>query len=160
MTNRAERRAQSRKSRAETETPDALSRTNPSLFVRVSRVVGTNPVAAAMGKARLVRLARDFRLRLYALEDGQNVQDEVMLAAEVLATAARLREVQSVPAGVVGGALSALVQCSQRGFVWRSRDAVAVEFGLMHAVDALTAASPREVRDAWLHIRQGGARST
>lgn len=129
-------------------------------FRRVSRGVGMNPVAQAVARDRMAKEAREFRLRLYALEDGQRVPGDVMLAAEVLATAVRLRELQGLPFGVMAGALSALAQCSERGFVWRARDAVAVELGLMHAVDALTAASPRAVRDAWLHVHQGGARST
>jgi hypothetical protein len=121
----------------------------------VPKVVATNPVAAAVARASMIRLSRDLRINLYLLRDGERVPALVTDIATLLAVAIRLQEARGRTEGipVMAGGMSALTQCSERGFAWRTRDAVAVELALDIAAKVAATASPREARDAWAHVR-------
>jgi hypothetical protein len=130
----------------------------PQLVRVVPKQVALNPVATAVARDNMVRLARDVRLTLYGLRDRQRVPELAQEVATLLAVAIRLQEARGRTEGipVMAGAMSALTQCAERGFEWRTRDAVAVELAVDLATKIATTAAPREVRDAWAHVRALG----
>lgn len=129
-------------------------------FVRVvPKVVALNPVAVAVAREGLLRLAREFRLELYGLQEGQEIPGQAQEVATLLVVAIRLQELRGLSEGVavMAGAMSALTQCAERGFRWRVSDAVAVEYGVDIAARIAAKAKPRELRDAWAHTLVAGS---
>ena len=122
-------------------------------FRIVSRDVASNPVARALAKRRIESAIRDFLLECYFLEDGSEQRDNYLAAARVLAVAIRLCELPRIEAiGVMRGGLSCCEQASNRGFVWRRLDAVAIDTGLCDALEVINAASASEVQRAWSFV--------
>lgn len=124
-------------------------------FRVVPKQVALNPVAQSVARDRLLSECRTFRLALYGLPDGAHIPSQCIVAAELLAVAVRLSESRERTGenAVLAGALSALAQCSERGFRWRTRDAVAVDVALERAVEVVRLAKPAELRDAWAFVR-------
>lgn len=122
-------------------------------FRMVSRDVASNPVARALAKRRIESAIRDFLLECYFLEDGSEQRSNYLAAARVLAVAIRLCELRRIEAiGVMRGGLSCCEQASNRGFVWRRLDAVAIDTGLCAALEVINAASASDVQRAWSFV--------
>lgn len=122
--------------------------------------VARNPVARAIAIKSMRAALSDFLLSAYLLPDGSRQAEMVMAASTALAVALRVLDARGDGAGidsrVMAGAMSAMAECSKRGHVWRTRDAPAVDAGLTRALDVLKLATPKEVQNAWLYVRELG----
>lgn len=120
--------------------------------------VARNPIARAVARQRVLSTVRDFLIGVYTLEEGSRDVSSVMAAADALAVACRLAEVAGQGDGpdarVMLGALSALAECSERDFRWRTSYAVPVDAGLSRASDLIRAADPVALQQAWMHVRR------
>jgi hypothetical protein len=122
--------------------------------------VARNPVARSIARRRLEGAVRDFALQVYLQADGSMVQQPLMAGAHVLAVAVRLAEMRaqrdedrnSPALRVMAGGMSAIAQCSSRGWRWRSLDAVAVDTAISAALELLRTATAQETRAAWAHV--------
>lgn len=127
-------------------------------FLLVDEHVARNPVAQAIAKSRLTIATRDFQTRLYLLQEGERVTADVEAAAKVVAVALAVlsaRQQGGTPeARVMAGGMSALAQCSERGFAWHARDAVAIDQALAIAVCVYRGATPVETQRAHLHVNR------
>lgn len=128
------------------------------LFRKVPKQVGLSLVAAAVARDNFLRTARELRLDVYGAQEGSSQGQMVLDAAELVAIALHLcaKAGEGEGVSVMKGGLSALVQCSERRFEWRARDAVAVELALSRAAEHLRLAKPSAVRDAWAHVNEHG----
>ena len=113
-----------------------------------------NPVGRAVRRQLITRAARNFSLRVYLLHEGEAVTADAVAVAKVLATAIGVLGLQDVDSGpglsVMRDGLSALIQLSERGFIWHARDAGAMDAALSHAVLVLTSAPSALVQRAWI----------
>lgn len=132
-------------------------------FRTVPMAVATNPAARSIARKRIMDATRDFAIQVHLLDDGEDVRVDLTAAARVLAVAVRVAEQRANASGraddrdtpalrVMAGAMSAIAQCSQRGWRWRRLDAVAVDQGLAEASDLMRSASAHEARAAWAHV--------
>lgn len=132
-------------------------------FLVVRDVVARNPVARAISRQRITAATRDFSIQVHLLDDGEDVRVDLSAAARVLAVACRVAalradstqrpEARDTPAlRVMTGGMSAIAQCSERGWRWRRLDAVAVDQALYEAMSLVRGASTRELRDAWAYV--------
>lgn len=132
-------------------------------FRSVPMAAAANPVARAIARQRMLAATRDFAIQVHMLDDGEDVRVDLSAAARVLAVAVRVAEQRADASGnaedrntpalrVMAGAMSAMAQCSQRGWRWRRLDAVAVDQGLAEASALLRSASAHETRAAWAHV--------
>jgi hypothetical protein len=132
-------------------------------FLVVRDVVARNPVARAISRQRITAATRDFSIQVHLLDDGEDVRVDLSAAARVLAVACRVAalradrtqrpEDRDTPAlRVMTGGMSAIAQCSERGWRWRRLDAVAVDQALHEAMSLVRGASTRELRDAWAYV--------
>ena len=124
-----------------------------------------NPVARAVQRQRVMLATRNFSLRVHLLSDGERVAADAIAAAKVLAVAIGTLQLQGVTSGpawrVMHGGMSTLLQLCERGFVWRVRDAVAIDMAIEHAAKALTSAPLALVQQAWVdseaeHLQAAG----
>ncbi len=127
------------------------------LFTVAAETLARNPVARAVARRRMESAVRDFLLVVYTMPDGSEQTGNVQVASMALAVAIRLEHQAGRPdspeARVMTGAMSALAQCSERGFIWRERDAVAVDAGLTRALTVLRSASAHALHDAWMYVK-------
>lgn len=128
-------------------------------FLRAVRQnTARNPVARAVARNSLLVAMRAFLISIYMIEDGSQQGEAVDASAAALAVALRLLEqggeVGTPDARVMQGAMSALVECSKRGCIWRSRDARAIDEGLQRAFAVVSKAKPDELQRAWAFLRQ------
>ena len=125
-------------------------------FLYVEEHVARNPVARAIARHRVADAVRDFQTRLYLLSDGENVQTDVMAAAKVIAVALAVRQhagqLGAADARVMQGSMGQLATIAERGFVWRTTDAVAIDVGLQRAVEVYRAASAQQIQAAHKHV--------
>jgi hypothetical protein len=127
-----------------------------SFFSRVDEHIGRNKTARAVAMAGLKRAMLDFQLTIYLLEDGTEQTGALLTAAQVIAVALRVRELQNNSDGapVMRGAQSAILNMSRHGFMWRVSDAVAIDVGLTEANKAMNSAPARQAQDAWVFVRK------
>lgn len=122
-------------------------------FRQVPMQVARNPVARAISKANLVNALRDFQIRLYQLNEGENVSGDVPAAESVLRVCVlamqRAGHGDHPSVNVMRGAHSALVQCAARGFRWRKADVAAVDTGFQHAADLYPQLPAEALSWAW-----------
>jgi hypothetical protein len=125
-------------------------------FRSVPQHVARNPVARAVARRRLDAAMRDFCTRIYLLGDGEHMQADLVPAAHCLAVAVRVCELQGqrdTPAlRLMAGGMSAIAQCSERGWRWRELDAPAVDTALHHALLTLRSAGADLQRRAWAEV--------
>ena len=124
-------------------------------FRRVAQQVARNPVARAVAREAMVDTVRTFQIHAYIMREGEDATATVMAISQVLAVCLLAAGAQNATAGVstMRWAMSALVQCSQRGFKWHTDDAVAVDGGLSCAVELYPKLSPDGVAWAWRQAR-------
>lgn len=129
-------------------------------FLVVGQHVARNPVARAVARRRMVDAVRDFATRVYLLDDGEHVQADLMPAAHCLAVAVRVCELQgqrdTPELRVMAGGMSAIAQCSERGWRWRTMDATAVDAALMRMAQVLRHAGAELTRRAWADVQAAG----
>lgn len=127
-------------------------------FRSVHEHVARNPVAIAIEQQRIVSAVRDFLIGLHMLEDGKEAQADIQCAARVLAVAIRVCELSGkadeAPCRVMRGAMSALVAQAQRGFVWRTADANAVDVGLEYALEVYRSSKSKVRTQAWRDVQR------
>ncbi len=127
-------------------------------FLVVAQHVARNPVARAIQRQRIERATRDFRIRVHMLADGEVVQADAIASAKVLAVALGVLAMQGAEGCTAWrlkrGGTSALQQLSERGFRWRTDDAVAVDVALEHAANTVTSAPAHLVQRAWIDSEQ------
>lgn len=120
--------------------------------------VARNPVARAVARRRIETGVRDFLIRLYGLQDGEDVAGDTYAAAQVLAVAIRIVETRdqadSADARVMAGSMGQLVALAKGGNVWKTSAAVAIDQGLQRAVQIINQASAVETQRAWLFVQQ------
>jgi len=130
-------------------------------FLVVSEHMARNPIARAIQRQRIERSTRDFRIRLHMLGDGEVVASDAIASAKVLAVALGVLQMQGAEGctawRLMRGGTSALQQLSERGFRWRTADAVAVDVALEHAAATVTTAPAELVRRAWIDSEQATA---
>lgn len=123
-------------------------------FLMVDQHVARNPVARAIQRQRIERATRDFRIRVHMLADGERVEADAIASAKVLAVALSVLQMQGAEGctawRVMRGGISCLQQLSERGFAWRSADAIAVDVALEHASITVTTAPATLVQRAWV----------
>lgn len=121
-----------------------------------------NPVAKAVARASLAHTVRDFLTAMYLMQEGEAYAGDVIAASEVLTVAIVVSErngnADTPEVRVMRGAMSALLECSKRKFRWRKADSAAIDVGMKHAHAILLAADSREVRRAWIDVRQSASR--
>ena len=126
--------------------------TAPDVLV-VSEHVARNPVARAVARRRLEQAARTFSIRLYLLQDGDDVSADGHLATRAIRlghfVAEQAGRAASAEARVMHGAISTLKSLAERGWRWRQADATAVEVGLQYALQELGPATAQQMRGAW-----------
>lgn len=127
-------------------------------FRVVKEKMARNPVAQAVARANTVSAVRDMMLGLYLWEDGTEQESAVRALSMVLAVAIRVMEsagkADLPDCRVMVGAMSALAQCSQRGFKWRNADAPAIDAGISRALKVYLETSPTVLRYAWAYVRE------
>lgn len=131
-------------------------------FLVVGEHVARNPIARAIARQRMHAAVRDFAVQVYLLADGEDVRTDLSAAARVLAVACRVAEQRATtpeqrdtPAlRVMAGGMSAIAQCSSRGWRWRALDAVAVDQALLQAVTLTRDAKPHELTEAWNYVER------
>jgi len=127
-------------------------------FLVVDQHVVRNPIARAIQRQRIDRATRDFRIRVHMLADGEHVESDAIASAKVLAVAMGVLAMQGAEGctawRLMRGGLSALQQLSERGFRWRTDDAVAVDVALEHAAATVTTAPAALVQRAWIESEQ------
>ena len=127
-------------------------------FLVVDQHVARNPIARAIQRQRIARTTRDFRIRVHMLADGEHVQPDAIASAKVLAVALGVLAMQGAEGctawRLMRGGMSALQQLSERGFRWRTDDAVAVDVALEHAAATITQAPAVLVQRAWVDSEQ------
>lgn len=127
-------------------------------FKVVGETLARNPVARAVAQANTVAAVNDFLLCAYLWPDGSKQRAPVLAASTVLAVSLRLMDAAgdagSPDFRVMTGAMSALAQCSERGFKWHTRDAPAIDAGLTRALEVFKGATASAVRDAWDYVRK------
>lgn len=125
-------------------------------FLVVSEHVARNPVARAIARQRIADAVRDFQTRLYLLEDGEDVQADILAAAKVLAVALSVMQqtgrMATPDARVMAGAMGQCASVTERKFRWKTADAVAIDEGLRRAVDVYRKATAAQVQAAHRHI--------
>jgi hypothetical protein len=112
-----------------------------------------HPVERALRRRAIETSVRDFSIRLHLLADGEQVAADAVSAAKVLMVAFEVLThagLAQSPAGrVIRGAISTVVQLSERGWAWRRCDAWAIDTGLQHAADVAKTARAENLRRAW-----------
>ena len=127
-------------------------------FQVVDMHVARNPVARAIAKRRITDAVRDFQIRLYHLEEGEDVAADVHAAMHVLTCCLLALELlgrgREPDASVMRGAQSALLQCARRGNTWHTADLAAIDTGLQRAVEIFPELPAREVALAWQQMQR------
>lgn len=122
----------------------------------VRKQVARNPVARAVARAEMKQAVTDFLLHAYMAEEGSDQTAAVRAVSKVIAVAIRVLEArhdaESPDARVMAGAMSALAQCSERGYRWREVDAPAVDAGITRALNVMTLAGSAETQKAWSYV--------
>lgn len=125
-------------------------------FHLVPQHVARNPVARAVARTRMTQAVLDFQIRLHLLPAGTEVRGDTLTCAHVLAVAAAVLQhegtSQSPHGRVIAGAMTALAQCSERGFAWQPRDAVAVDQALVRALEVYGRASAWQTQQAYVAV--------
>lgn len=123
-------------------------------FSVVNPHVARNPVVRAVQKQMMRRITRDFALRVHLLREGEMVTADAIAAGKSLAVGIGTLQLQGITSGpawaVMHGGMSTLLQLCERGFIWRTRDAVAIDLALEHAAKTLASAPAGLVQRAWL----------
>ena len=123
-------------------------------FNVVDKHVARNPVARAVQNQLVRRTTRDFALRVHLLREGELVTADAIATGKTLAVAIGTLQLQGITSGpawaVMHGGMSTLLQLCERGFIWRTRDAVAIDLALEHAAKTLTSAPAGLVQRAWV----------
>ena len=129
----------------------------------VDQHVARNPLAQAVAKARQIQAARDFGIRLYLLQDGEDASSDGVAAARVVRLALILCEQRgaggSPEARVLAGAVSTLLGLAQRRWAGRCIDAAAIDAGLQRAIDETQRSSAAQMAKAWQQLRGEEARA-
>lgn len=123
-------------------------------FRVVSQNVARNFVARAVQRRHVISTTRDFRLRVHLLREGEKVDADAVATGKMLAVAIGALQLQGITTGpawrVMHGGMSTLLQLCERKFIWRVRDAVAIDTALEHAATVLTSAPSVLVQRAWI----------
>lgn len=123
-------------------------------FNVVNQHVARNPVARAVQHQMVRRATRDFALRVHLLREGELVTADAIATGKTLAVAIGTLQLQGITSGpawaVIHGGMSTLMHLCERGFIWRTRDAVAIDLALEHAAKTLTSAPAGLVQRAWV----------
>ena len=123
-------------------------------FNVVDKHVARNPVARAVQRRLVIGATRDFRLRVHLLCEGEKVDADAIAAGKMLAVAIGTLQLQGITTGpawrVMHGGMSTLLQLCERKFIWRVRDAVAIDLALEHAAETVTSAPSALVQRAWV----------
>ncbi len=134
----------------------------PDVLV-VDEHVARNPLAQAVAKARQIQSARDFGIRLYLLQDGEDALSDGVAAARVVRLALILCEQRGAPlsaeARVLAGAVSTLLGLAQRRWAWRCMDAAAIDTGLQRAIEEVQRSSAAQMAKAWQQLLTEEARA-
>jgi len=125
----------------------------PPGFLRVHPHVARNRVAISISRRRIHNTVRDFCTRVYNMQTGERVAEEVNAAAHILAVA----DQALTAAGHTGSAdqrdmLAAqalLVACAARDYRWHPADAAIVDLGMAAAQRAVTDVTPAQLQAAW-----------
>ena len=123
-------------------------------FLIVPQHVARNPVARDVQKRKVTLAVRDFQTRVHMLAEGEIVRADMDAAMHVLAVASAIVEMRGELDQVIRGAMSACVQCAERGFRWHTVDAVALDQGLARADAIYARASAVETQRAYLAIER------
>lgn len=125
-------------------------------FKVANQVTARNPVARAVAKAKQEKVVRAFSIRLHMLEDGEEVCEDAQAAAHIIMVSSEILVARdqgdSILARIMAGGISALTQLSERKFLWRRVDAVAIEVALQRAFEVSKGATPQEVQRAWAYL--------
>jgi hypothetical protein len=129
-----------------------MTTTAPDVLV-VHEHVARNPIARAVARGRLEQAARTFAIRLYMLQDGEDVAADAYAAARSIylghLVASQAGRGDDADARVMHGALSTLKALAERGWRWHVADAVPVDVGLQRALEELRTATAQQMRRAW-----------
>jgi len=130
-------------------------------FLIVSEQTARNPVARAIARARVQQAVRDFSTRLYMLQHDEYVAADVQACSHVLMVACNaaqlMGQADSAQVRIMAGGMGALAQISERGWRWRTLDAVAIDRALQEATQVYATAPADVVRRAWSQCMEGAA---
>ncbi len=120
----------------------------------VDQAVARNPVARAVARRRVETSVRDFIIRLYTLDDGDDITADAFAAATVLAVAIHILENRGhgtdPDAYVMAETMGALIAVTETG--WQRRAAATLDDGLQRAVQIINQATAQETQRAWVHV--------
>lgn len=101
------------------------------LIKKVSKKVGSNPVARAVAVQGMRQMTVVVRTRLYLMDEGEDCRDMMVLLtlpANALALAfERLKETDSPDARKLKAGMKLLLEISERQFAWRKDDTVTID---------------------------------
>lgn len=121
---------------------------------KVSRSVGTNPIARAVARAQLRRALLDQKIELYLLEDGAPCAGVCIMIAQMLSAIIEAAEIDkkvgtdNVEVRVMRGAISACEQMLVADKFARI-NVVALEKGLDAAFELHARVAPEAFNKAW-----------
>lgn len=115
-------------------------------FKEVDEHIARSPVARAIARRRIELAARDFRLRLYFIEEGTIISELDRAVVElVLRVAAR---VASAPPEITEG-VRALGRLRATGFAWNPAEAPVLDAALVAVVTLYSTAKATELNAAY-----------
>jgi len=129
--------------------------TAPDVLV-VGEHVARNPIARAVARQRLRQAATAFGIRIYLLQEDEQVAADGYAAGRTVylayVLARRAGRADSADARVMHGAISALTALAERQWRWRTADTVAIDTALQRAEHEIAAATAQQLQAAWLEV--------
>ena len=131
-------------------------------FNTVPMQIARNPIARAIANNNLASSVRTFQTRLYLLDDGEDCEGDAVAAMQVLAVVStaldQTGETETPDARVIRGGMSCLAQIAQRGFLWRTGDAGAIDAALTRSVAEYKRLPAVTINHAWRVVMATNAR--
>ena len=128
------------------------------LLKNVNKNVALHPVARAVALKVLVGEVRKVQLRLFTADAGSDVKADLDAAMElvsiVMAVLERGSKADSPEYRVMAGSVNAMMEVARAKFVWNPRHAVAIDQGLVRAVELAPTLSYRQVAQAWRDLHK------
>jgi hypothetical protein len=126
------------------------------MIVLKDQKIARNPVAKAIAAQQLKKRMVDQRIHLFMLEENEDARAQIMPISDsvfIVACAYEMMEQKdTVNYRKLRSAMQVLTDCAERGFIWRTSDAVTIDNAIGICVDNWTKIPSVTLQKAMTHI--------